>query len=40
MKKILGIIGSPRRLGNSEIMVKEIGRHIPIPHELKLIRLS
>ena len=40
MKKILGIIGSPRRLGNCEIMVKEIGRQIPVPHELKLLRLS
>ena len=39
MKNILGIIGSPRRLGNSEIMVKEIGRHFPISHELKLLRL-
>ena len=40
MKKILGIIGSPRRLGNCEIMVKEIGRQISVPHELKLLRLS
>ena len=40
MKKILGIIGSPRQLGNSEIMVKEISRHISIPHELSLLRLS
>jgi len=40
MKNILGIIGSPRKLGNSEIMAKEISRRIPIPHELKLIRLT
>lgn len=40
MKKILGIIGSPRKLGNCEIMVKEIGRHISDPHELALLRLS
>lgn len=40
MKKILGIIGSPRKLGNCEIMVKEISRHISIPHELVLLRLS
>lgn len=40
MKKILGIIGSPRKLGNCEIMVKEIGRQISIPHELKLLRLQ
>lgn len=39
MKKILGIIGSPRRLGNCEIMVKEISRNIPEPHELQLLRL-
>lgn len=40
MKKILGIIGSPRKLGNCEIMVKEISRQISIPHELKLLRLQ
>jgi multimeric flavodoxin WrbA len=40
MKKILGIIASPRKLGNSEIVVKEISRHISVPHELNLLRLS
>lgn len=40
MKKILGIIGSPRKLGNCEIMVKEISRQISIAHELKLLRLQ
>lgn len=40
MKKILGIIASPRKLGNSEIMIKEICRHVDSPHELNLIRLS
>jgi multimeric flavodoxin WrbA len=40
MKKILGIIGSPRKLGNCEIMVKEIGKHLSVPHELQLLRLS
>ncbi|MGD2149913.1 MAG: flavodoxin family protein [Desulfobacterales bacterium] len=40
MKQILGIIGSPRKLGNCEIMVKEISRQISIPHELKLLRLQ
>ncbi|MDM8525458.1 flavodoxin family protein [Desulfococcaceae bacterium HSG8] len=40
MKKILGIIGSPRKLGNSEIMIKEISRHVEVPHELKLLRVS
>ena len=39
MKKILGIIGSPRKLGNCEIMVKEISRRISIPHELQLLCL-
>jgi len=40
MKKILGIIGSPRKLGNCEIMVKEISRQIATPHELNLLRLQ
>ncbi len=40
MKKILGILGSPRKLGNCEIMVKEISRQISEPHELLLIRLQ
>ena len=39
MKKILGIIGSKRRLGNCEIMAKEISRQIDTPHELQLLRL-
>lgn len=40
MKKVLGIVGSPRKLGNCEIIIKEISRHITIPHELTLLRLS
>lgn len=40
LKKILGIIASPRRSGNCEILVKEIARHIPERHELQLLRLS
>ncbi len=40
MKKILGIIGSPRKLGNCEIMAKEISKQISIPHELQLLRLQ
>jgi multimeric flavodoxin WrbA len=40
MKKILGIIGSPRKLGNCEIMVKEISNQLTIPHELNLLRLQ
>lgn len=39
MKKILGIVGSPRKSGNCEIMVKEIARRIVLPHELDLLRL-
>ncbi len=39
MKKILGLTGSPRKLGNCEIMIKEISRQISEPHELQLIRL-
>lgn len=40
MKNILGIVGSPRKGGNSEIMIKEISRNIPEAHELNLLRLS
>ena len=40
MKKVLGLIASPRKWGNCEIMVKEIGRQIAIPHELRLLRLT
>ena len=40
MKKLLGILASPRKLGNSEIVVKEISRLLPEPHELSLLRLS
>ena len=39
MKTILAIVGSPRRLGNCEIMAKEISRQISEPHNLKLMRL-
>lgn len=40
MKNVLGIVASPRKPGNSEMMIKEIGKNIPVPHELKLLRLS
>lgn len=40
MKQILGLICSPRRLGNSELIVKEISRHISVEHQLNLLRLS
>ncbi|MDD2735505.1 MAG: flavodoxin family protein [Desulfuromonadaceae bacterium] len=39
MKKVLGIVASKRRLGNCEIMLKEISRRISTPHELQLLRL-
>lgn len=38
-KLILGLIGSPRKLGNSELIAKEISRHITVPHTLRLIRM-
>ena len=40
MKQVLAIIGSPRKLGNCEIMAKEISHQLPIPHELNLLRLQ
>ncbi|MGE0085053.1 MAG: flavodoxin family protein [Desulfococcaceae bacterium] len=40
MKKILALVGSPRKLGNCELMAKEISRNIADPHELQLLRLS
>jgi NAD(P)H-dependent FMN reductase len=40
MKKILGIIGSPRKLGNSEVIVKAISEEVPEEHELRLLRLQ
>ncbi|OPY73958.1 MAG: putative NAD(P)H-dependent FMN-containing oxidoreductase YwqN [Syntrophorhabdus sp. PtaU1.Bin058] len=38
-KRILGLIGSPRKTGNCELITKEISRHITVPHTLRLIRL-
>ncbi len=40
METILGIIGSPRRRGNSELMVKTVSRQTPRPHRLRLLRLT
>lgn len=40
MKSVLGIVASPRKLGNSEMAVKEIGSQIEAPHELRMIRLN
>ncbi len=39
MKTILGITASPRKLGNCELMIKEIGAGVDVPHTLKLLRL-
>ncbi len=38
-RRVLGIIGSQRRLGNCELFVKEVSRNIPAAHELRLVRL-
>ncbi len=40
MEKILGIIASPRKLGNSEILVKAIVRELGPQYQLNLLRLS
>ena len=40
MKKILGIVGSPRKLGNCEIFIKEVLRNVSEPHTADLIRLN
>ena len=39
MKKVLGLVGSDRKLGNSEIMIKEIFKNIREDCALSLIRL-
>jgi multimeric flavodoxin WrbA len=38
-KRILGLVGSPRKLGNCEVMTKEISNQIRLEHTLKLIRM-
>jgi len=40
MKKIIGLIFSPRKFGNCETVLKEVSRNIPEPHTLQLLRLS
>ena len=40
MKKILGLVISNRKLGNSELLVKEIMRSIPHDCQYELIRLT
>ncbi len=39
-RTVLALIASPRKLGNCEILAKEISRHLPQAHTLKLLRLS
>ncbi|MDR2017489.1 MAG: flavodoxin family protein [Syntrophobacterales bacterium] len=38
-KVILALIGSPRKLGNCEVLVKEISERLETAHVLKLIRM-
>ncbi len=40
MKKVLGLVVSNRKLGNSEILVKEILSNIPEECNRELIRLT
>lgn len=39
MNNLLGIIGSPRKMGNCELMVKEIAASIPGSPKLSMVRL-
>lgn len=39
MKTLLGLIASPRKMGNSELMVKEIYRQLPKGWALNLLRI-
>jgi len=39
MKTLLGIIGSPRKMGNCELMVKEIAAALPGSPKLSMVRL-
>ncbi|GBF35119.1 iron-sulfur flavoprotein [Desulfocucumis palustris] len=40
MKKVLGLVISERRLGNTEILLKEIIKNVPDPCSRELIRLT
>jgi multimeric flavodoxin WrbA len=37
--RVLGLVGSQRKLGNSELFIKEVSRNIPVQHHLRLVRL-
>ena len=39
MRTLLGIIGSPRKMGNCELMVKGIAAGVPQPAKLSMVRL-
>lgn len=39
MKRVLGVIGSPRRMGNCELAVKDIAARLPESVRLSLVRL-
>ena len=39
VKTLLGLLGSPRKMGNSELIVKEIFRNLPEGWQLKLLRI-
>jgi len=36
---LLGLVCSPRRLGNCELLIKEVSTRLTTPHHLKLLRL-
>lgn len=38
-KRILGLVGSPRKLGNCEVFIKELSTYISNKHTLNLIRM-
>lgn len=39
LKTILGLVCSPRRLGNCELLIKEVSARLSTPHRLRLLRL-
>ena len=40
MRKLLGIVASPRRMGNCELLVKAIAGRLPGPPALRILRLA
>lgn len=39
MIELLGIVASPRKMGNCELIVKMIAEKMPVPYRLRLVRL-